>query len=739
MTSLSLTKAEIDSLLSLKESELISLLAMLPPSDREQVVGWMQSQSQNRNQLVSPGQIPPIPYDERSADITRRRETRSKAAEVSLRPIADLQRRTDCLQDPERFLRTYGAQTFYHPFSEHHRAMIRAIHERALTGGDKAVAAPRGDGKTQVATWMLVYILLACLVRFPMIVAATRKLAQKIFKQVQKTFAINPLIVADFPEICDCVLALEGAPQRASKQHVAGRPTRIIWTQDEIGFPDVIGSPYGNRFVSYCGLDSAIRGISFSGVRPDFALIDDPETREVAFSDTQHHNVEEMIDGDIALLCGPDKQMTRVVLTTIQNRRCYSYRVTDRTSKPAFAGDRYGSLLSWPENLDLWREYIAIRQKNQEAGDKDGEEATAFYLSKREEMQTGAKLANPYRYISKLKPNGEPIEVDGLQSFFNKVADLGMSRVNAELQNQPDEEEAIESIGLTAGRVAGRISGLRQNELPPAGPLRIVVGCDVGKYFCHWVKIAFYGNAIGSVLDYGIAEVPGTRTTTSQQAIERAIFTGLLQWRTDILAENPPEFCLIDSGGEWGVAIYEFCREAGSPFASAKGYAESQFQLGQNSVTRRTFLECWAGAMPSERIWLYHHNSEFWKQWVHERFNTPTFDDQHQRNDGAISLYASEDPKRHLSYSHHIVAEERQEIFVPGKGLQRKWVKINKNNHYLDATALACCAAGIIGVRVVSSAPPVIHAPAKSSTPQEMQQRSGNLNRGNGKGWVNRR
>ena len=707
---------------------------MLPPDQQQEVATWLEQQTINQTTRKAAGV-----FNERNTDLSRRRELRSKAAEVYIKPIEDLARRQACLQDPEMFLKTYGKQTFYNPFAPHHKAMIQAIHQRALTGGDKAIAAPRGDGKTQVATWMIIYILLACLVEFPIIVAATRKLAQKIFKQIQRTFVTNSLIIEDFPEICCPVLGLEGAPQRASKQHVGGEPTGIIWTQDEIGFPRVLGSPYGGRYVAYYGLDSAIRGVSFNGTRPDFALIDDPETREVAFSDTQHQDVEDMIDGDIALLCGPDKQMTRVVLTTIQNRRCYSYRVTDRQLKPAFAGDRYGMLLTWPEKIELWDEYIALRQKAQESGDKDGKEATEFYLARQSEMQQGATLSNPHRFISKIKPDGTPIEIDALQSFFNRVADLGMSRVNAELQNEPDEENEIETIGLTAGRVASRINGLQQNQLPPSGPIKIVVGCDVGKYFCHWVKIAFFGNATGCILDYGIAEVPGTRTTSNTQAIERAIYQALLQWRTDVLAENPPDFALIDSGGEWGVAIYEFCREAGHPFAASKGYAETQFQLGKDSPTRRLFLECWAGAMPHERLWLYNVNAEFWKQWVHERFNTPTFDDQHQMNDGSLSLFASDDTKRHLSFSHHIVAEERQEVFVSGKGLQRKWVKTNKNNHYLDATALACCGAGILGVRVVSQAKIVVPQSQAQPPRKKLDDRHDHRFRRPSGGWLNRR
>ena len=139
-------------------------------------------------------------------------------------------------------------------------------------------------------------------------------------------------------------------------------------------------APAAMKRLVFFGLDSAIRGEGDEEDRPDMALIDDPETREVAFSPTnKHQDVEDMIDGDVAGLSGPNKKMIRVVLTTIQNCNCYSYRVTDRSVKPAFAGDRYALLSTWPAHRDMWDEYIAIRQKDQFEGKKDGPTATQFY------------------------------------------------------------------------------------------------------------------------------------------------------------------------------------------------------------------------------------------------------------------------------------------------------------------------------------------------------------------------
>jgi hypothetical protein len=393
---LTYNQTEIDFLKSLSDSELLSVLAELPES--EQIAAL---QSLIAKQEESTG----------SKDVQRKRDIRTKAAEVTIPPVANPERRAACLADPVLFLKTYngtGEEGFTTPFAKHHLAMIDAIHQRALTGGDKAVAAPRGDGKSTVAIWMVIYIILACDIRSVVIIAATRKHAQKLFKRIKKAFLFNDLLSEDFPEISACVRDLDGAPQRAAKQHVDGEKTQIVWTQDDVTFPHVPGSPYGGVRLAYFGLDSAIRGGRFQ-----FALIDDPETREVANSEEQGANIEAMIDSDVAGLAFPDSTISRVILTTVQNRRCYSYRVTNKKLKPAFAGECFGVLESWPTNRELWDEYIFRYQTGQERGDKDGRAALQFYLDNREAMQLGAVVSNPYRFNRKSET-----EIDALQAFL---------------------------------------------------------------------------------------------------------------------------------------------------------------------------------------------------------------------------------------------------------------------------------------------------------------------------------
>lgn len=668
--------------------------------------------------------LPSLPFiNERDRDAARKRASRSENARIEIPPCKNPERRAACLEDPELFLKTYFPKIFYAPFVHHHQEMIKAIIVCARDGGDQAIAAPRGDGKSQIAIHMLAYVILKEYCRFPVFVQCTRKLASKSFKQFKGFWEKNPLLAEDFPEICIPVRELQGAPQRAAKQHIDGQLTEIVWTADEIRFPKVPGSPYGGVALMYFGLDSAIRGVNDEGARPDFVLIDDPETPDVAANDEQNGKVEVMIDSDIAGLGAPDSQLARIVLTTIQNDHCYSARVTNTKFKPSWNGKRYAMLEVWPDCWtadestgvrQYWHEYIKLRQKDQSSGDVYGRTATAFYLANQEVMEAGAVITNPHRFSRKTTPDGYPIEHTALQAFFNRVADWGIDRVLSELQNAPKQEDQTQTVGLTAGLVASRLSGFMQGVVPQSA-IAQTVGLDLGDRVCHWVKVAWWGRAIGCIVDYGVMETHGLKPTADTKAIQHALLNALPGWRTDMIADEceyaPLYLALVDSGdGQHSDAVYQFCREVGPPFFPSKGWDARRFHLGrdQQDGTRQTFLEAYAQVQNNKRpdaFWLYNINTEYWKHWVHERFLTKTFDDSQLHNDGSLSIYSlpkgSNDSRLHFSFSQHIVAEERRVQFVPGRGRKVEWYRRNKNNHWLDALALACAAAGCIGISLV--------------------------------------
>ena len=645
---------------------------------------------------------------DRDKDAHRKRLKRSESARIEIPECVNPVRRMEALSDPVKFLLTYFPDRYSIAFGPHHLRMIDDIVNRAKYGGSQAIAAPRGCGKSELVKGLLVYLVLAELVRFPLPVAATTALARRLFKDFRSKLGSNKMLLDDFPEVCYPVKSLDGAPQRASRQHIDGELTNIVWTSsDYIRLPDVPGSPYGGVKMAYFGLDAAFRGVNIDGDRPDFILIDDPETKESAKSELQILDREETIDKDIAGLAGQDSKLAIAILTTVQNAICLSFKLTDRTLKPAMNGVRYGMVVNWPKRMDLWEEYVSIRHSGQTKGDEHGREAIKHYLGNRAEMDDGVEMLSDH--FVEIEVDGEQLVFSAIQQAFNKIASTSLSAYKSEYQNDPDPEEQPDTVGLTAGKVASRISGFLQGEYPPETEFT-TVGLDIGKYYSHWTKIAWYGNAIGHVIDYGVMETPGMMTATDSRSVMQALVPSLLQWRTDINADGKLDFCLIDSG-DYTDAVYEFKRRVGgSPFAPAKGWDHGRFRIGHNetdkdgSMKRQVFQECYASRIErSPDLWLYNVNTEHWKQWVHQRFVTDTFDQDHRVNDGALSIYSAPgDKRRHLAYSHHIVAEERRDVFVPEKGMVRQWKVLSKNNHYLDATALACAAAGCLGVRVVA-------------------------------------
>jgi hypothetical protein len=89
-------------------------------------------------------------------------------------------------------------------------------------------------------------------------------------------------------------------------------------------------------------------------------------------------------------------------------------------------------------------------------------------------------------------------------------------------------------------------------------------------------------------------------------------------------------------------------------------------------------------------------------------------------NDGSLTLFAPRNNKEHFSFSKHIVAEELQVKFEPGKGIKKHWAQVAKNNHWLDATSYACCAAACVGMRLVPQTQRTVSQQVKDNKQQKV-------------------
>jgi hypothetical protein len=663
-------------------------------------------------------------FDEKEYDRQRKAHQRARGREVYIPPPKNIERRLACLADPELLLTTYfGETTYFEPFTADRRDMLNSIWRAAQYGGDQAIAGSRGEGKTTLAMDGCLSLLLAGLTFFPVVIAKNQDAASDELLALRERISASEAFVEDFPEIGVPLLSVGPSTANARLQTVGNKFIGMYLGVKHFAFPniptEILNWPAGvesvarGQVIGAVGIDGRIRGFKFRSHRPTLAIIDDIEDKHSAKNDETIAANEKTIEEDIAGMGSSAERIARVYLCTTLNRKCNAYRYTDPKQKPSWNGRRYRKMIKRPERIDLIEKYIELRQLRK-IDDPDAREAFRYWRDNKEEIEQGCEISNPYSYSKKTHADGEPLELSAIQAYFNRVADLGEKAVATEIDNDPPEETGPQGTGLTAEIVASRISGLAQRQVPINAEY-LTAAIDLGKYRCHWVVTAWWRGAGGVVVDYGVAEVSGNENVRhadrSQdiEASEPAIYRTLLEWRdflinthyTDTAGERRGiNMALVDSGA-YTNAAYEFCRQVRGVFRPSKGI--SNYRPRQKSSET-----CLAGAnqhvqyLHSQGVWLQELDTDYWKQWVHERFLTPPFDENNMLRRGSLSIYQMVGNKRHLSYAQHIVAEELTTEFKEGKGVKTQWVPKNPNNHWLDATYMAAACTEALGVKLIT-------------------------------------
>ncbi len=251
---------------------------------------------------------------------------------------------------------------------------------------------------------------------------------------------------------------------------------------------------------------------------------------------------------------------------------------------------------------------------------------------------------------------------------------------------------------------------------------------DLGKWLCHWVAAAWQPDGTPHVVEYGRLEVP-----SQSMAEELAILTALRRFRDEVCkigwpstaADVPnvvPALVLVDSGN-WESTAVAFTRESGPGFLPAKGFGTQQ--IGRRKTMNDPGYE--AVLQPAGHT-LVEINADLWKCHVHARLQTPA------GQPGGLTLYSAT-PIEHLSFSKHLTAEKKVEEFIAGRGLVTRWEAINRNNHWLDALALACVAGHGVGVRIIEAAAP---PPPPASPPAPPRRRDNDYLHDDVSNWLNR-
>ena len=642
-------------------------------------------------------------YDRHRDRSARRQAEQSRSGRDigPLPPVRDQIRRDGCERSLLRFLETYLAAAFYLGWSEDHLVVIGDMERAILEGTLFAIAMPRGSGKTTLILGAIIWALLYGHRKYVAVIGATEKHADRMLDSIRSSLQNNPLLLADFPEVCYPIKRLERIANRANAQILDGEPTQMTFGKNMVVLPTVRGSKASGSIVEVAGLTGAIRGMQqtlATGeiVRPDLAVCDDPQTDESAKSPTQCAEREELIAGAVLGLAGPDKKIAGFMPCTVIREGDMADRILDRMKHPEWQGRRTKMVYRWPTSkaaVAHWEKYAELRRDSLRNG-ANGETATAYYLRHRKAMDAGSLVS----WEARRKAD----EISGLQHAWNLRIDRGERVFHAEYQNEPLPAEDAATKLLSSDEICGRL--------------------DVQGKLLVWAVVAWEENFTGYVVDYGT--YPDQRAPTwsrrdpkrtlaqefPKHGFEASIRAGLEAACGHLLTrefKKPNgsvvriDRLLIDtSWGKTESTVKRFCRTSdwANVIMPARGtyigpgskpFSDYNKKRGDKvglhwRVPVRTKRE-------GQREVLVDTN--WWKSFVHNRLAVAVGDA------GSLSLWGK-DPRRHEILAEHLLAE--QCVPTEAKGVTMDvWKDLpGRENDLFDCLVGCCVAAAMEGVLI---------------------------------------
>jgi hypothetical protein len=634
----------------------------------------------------------------------------------ALPPVENPRRRARCKSDLQAFLRTYFPSIFCDKWSQNHLQVIDRLKTAIQHGGQFAMAMPRGTGKTSMSCFAALWAILYGYRHYVVVVGATDGKATDIMTKIKMSIETNQTLIADFPEVCYPVSKLEGIVNRCKGQTHNGQRTYIDWHDDRLVMPSIKGSLCsGSVFESVSMTSANIRGKNHLTaanrmLRPDFCIIDDPQTPFSAASAEQCKKRKKVIESDIMGMSGPGKRMTAVMTCTVIAKGDLCDEFLDGDKHPEWNGVRMRMMDAMPDDMDLWDQYRVIWGQSQREHKGQIIDATEFYRAHREEMDAGAKPTWPERF--------EPNEISAVQSAMN-ILIKSPATFYAEYQNEP-VCETDEAEQITADLIAMKLNNLDRGVVQ-VGTSSITMYIDIHDKLLFWAITAWTDGFTGSVIDYGVWPRQKTDTFTMDDArytleseyhgMGRSgrIYQGLTdltalclgrEYARDDGAIMRISRCHIDAN--WGPetpVVYRFCRQ--SQFANiltpchGRGITATQMPLSTRKKQNgeKPGLEWYISNNKSKRgVRFCAYDANFWKTFTAQRLKTA------QGDPGCLAIFGDK-PYQHEVFTGHLCAE----YFTPTAGQGRRvdvWQlrPQRPDNHWWDCVVGTAVAASVDGI-----------------------------------------
>lgn len=679
-----------------------------------------------KNDLVNSGLETVAKHNLRS----NRKQSLLRAIANDIYPIPDClnpARREECSTSFKLFCEHYFPNRFFMRWSPAHVESLEMMQSAVLRGGGYfALAEPRGNGKTVRAEALALWALLYGYRKFVVCVGATAGSSVEMYKSILTEIETNSSLADDFPEVLYPITCLNGSYLRARSQTCEGINTRLEIRADSLVLPYIVGSDgqatkTSGSAIQCVSITGRIRGIKRTVVnsghilRPDFVIIDDPQTDRSAKSPRQVDSRERAIVGTILGLAGPQSSITAVMPCTVIASNDLAERFLDHERRPEWQGRKTSMMPSFPTNMDLWKEYAEIQAKSFRNGTK-GKEATEFYTANRAEMDAGAVVSWDERY-------NPQFEVSAVQHAMNLwIKDP--KAFAAEYQNCPliESNNDADRIVLESKEIMHRLSMLPYRTIPRETEY-LTCGIDIQKRILYYVVTAWTKNFGGVIADYGT--FPRQTGTDYFQAsappipmdaelpdllLGPQIFKGL-EWIWDDVFSRAYkrdegedtlkiERCLVDAN--WDLAsdaVYSFCKENEAVFHPA---------LGKGVLANMLPMDQWPAKQGEKRGkgWRIRLNTaggrgrhtiydtNFWKSRVAERLMSPS------GSSNCIKLYGSK-AYHHQLLSDHLASEFSEKLTGRGRSVNQWSLKPGGgDNHWFDCLVMSAVGASQRGLEL---------------------------------------
>lgn len=610
---------------------------------------------------------------------------------------ADPARRERCRGDLVAFGLAYCSMFLERPPSEKMMDFIRSLQNAVLGSGLTHVRWPRGKGKT---TWCKIALLWASLYghrKYIVVISAAQPSADQIISEIWDALETGDELAEDFPEACVPVRLINGKIQRCAGQTYGptGALTKIKKSSNMIDLPTIEGFACAGVRIQARGIEASARGLVNKTRRPDFLMIDDPQTDETARSPAQTRIYELKISKTFLGLMGHSRNMSAVMTSTVISAGDLSDRFANTNLHPEWKTHTSRLLESFPscyktEN-DPWQIYFDLRAQDIANGDIQGySRSNCFYAAHREKLDAGAVVMDP--------SDGDPqTESSAVQHAMNLLFTLGEEAFLSEYQLDPPRSSSV--FELLPERVSGAVNGLAPSTVPHECDA-LVASIDVMREKgLRWTVTAFGPNRTAAVVGYGRFPANGQplwpalaneedRDTALDMALRIVCveFARLTFQQAGGRAPLKISAVGIDAGYMTGT-VSRFCRKHAGLFQrleAMRGVPWMKFAPLRTDGKKRgnvRFADEWAYSSTTEHGRFLNFHSDFWRElqqrsWLQAPLQT-----------GSLSVYGSR-PEAHHAFALEVCGDRLldKDQTVEGRGIWT-WASAGQN-HWGDCLTM---------------------------------------------------